>query len=270
MPPIIPPGPAWPALALLRTGENPLWFEFGAEGPSLIDHPSAATLTPYTPWPHARFVTGMQTWEGFLVMAVNRDGFIILGPGSESGELVLYRVTDSALWDLYTAESFFIWDGRPTVLLYQNNFFSAPAAYPLPSLVFSLSKLHHAPLPTNINAFDSFLQNWDAEVVRQGPGGHWYFRMIERAAERRVTAYFRTPDLAQEGTRISVTEWRNSDPRGLGDPDESATAESFQLPALPEGFTFSAVTLFENVIVASWEEQRDASIAAAGFMVMAL
>ena len=51
---------AWPALALLQTGANPLWFELGEEGPVLIESPAAASLSPYVPWPHARFIVGMQ------------------------------------------------------------------------------------------------------------------------------------------------------------------------------------------------------------------
>ena len=265
-----PTSTAWSALALLRTGENPLWFELGPDGPSHIESPSVATLTPYTPWPHARFIVGMQMWEGFLVMAVNREGFIILGAGSEPTELFLYRVANSAFWDLYTAESFFIWEDRPSVLLYRNDFFSAPAAAPLPSQVFALSKSSPFPVPVSIGAFESFPSPWEAEVVRRGPSGFWYFRMKEKGQGQNVTAYFRTEDLSVQGVRISVEEWRNSDPRGFETPGANVDSAPFSLPALPEGFVYSGVVLLGNVLAASWEEQRDASIGAAGFMVMAL
>ena len=127
---------AWPAIALLRTGENPLWFELGPEGPALIESPSRASLTPYAPWPHARHITGMLLWEGLLVMTVNRDGFIVLRPVAEGADAVLYRVAGSGLWEPYTAESFFLWEDRPTALLYQNDFFTGPTSPRLGSQLF--------------------------------------------------------------------------------------------------------------------------------------
>jgi len=266
----LPPGPAWPALALLKTGANPIWFELGPGGPSLIESPAAAALTPYTPWPHARFITGLQMWEGFLVMAVNRDGFLILGTTAEPTELVLYRAADSALWDLYTTESFFIWEDRPLVLLYRSDFFSELSAPPFASRIFTLSKSNPAPIPASIGAFENLAAPWEAEVVRRGPGGFWYIRVKEKGQAQNSTAYFRTEDLAREGQRISVEEWRNSDPRGTDSISALSDSRPFSLPAMPEGFTYNNVTLFGDVLVASWEEQADAVIGAAGFMVMAL
>ena len=263
-------GPTWPALALLKTGANPIWFELGQEGPSLIESPATAALTPYTPWPHARFITGIQMWEGFFVMAVNRDGFLILGTASEPTELILYRVADSALWDHYTTESFFIWDDRPLVLLYRNDFFSELSAPPLTSQVFALSKLSPVPIPASIGAFDNLSLPWEAEVVRLGPSGFWYIRMREKGQAYNSTAYFRTDSLATGGVRIGVDEWRNSYPRGGDSIDIASGSRPFSLPVLPEGFVFNNVALFGNVVVASWEEQFDAAIGAAGFMVMAL
>jgi len=266
----VPAGPAWPALALLRTGVNPIWFELGPGGPSLIESPATAALTPYAPWPHARFVTGLQMWGGFLVMAVNRDGFLILGTASEPTELILYRVADNAFWDLYTTESFFIWEDRPAVLLYRNDFFSALSAPPLASQIFTLSKSSPIPVPASVGAFENLPAHWEVEVVRRGSDGFWYIRMREKGQAQNSTAYFRTGDLAIEGARISIDEWRNSDTRGSDSTGANFDAGHFSLPALPDGFAYSNVTLLGNVLVASWEEQFDAVIGSAGFMVMAL
>jgi hypothetical protein len=266
----LPAGPAWPALALLKTGENPLWFELGPGGPLLIDSPVAATLTPYSPWPHARFITGMEMWEGFLVMAVNRDGFLILGVASEPTELYLYRVADSILWEPYTTESFFIWENKPSVLLYRNDFFSGLSAPPPVSQVYVLSKSSPVPLAASIPAFENFPPPWEAEVVRRGSDGFWYFRMKEKGQANNDIAYFRTEDLANPGTRISIDLWRNSDPRGQDSHGANFDTGAFSLPALPEGFVYSKLVLLGNVLVAAWEEQLDAGIGAAGFMVVAL
>jgi len=265
-----PAGTVWHTLAHLKTGENPIWFELGPEGPSLIDSPALATLKPFTPWPHARHIIGRQMWEGFLVMAVNREGFLILGAGSEPKELIFYRTTDSAFWDPLTAESFFSWENQPAVLLYRNDFFSGLSAPPLVSQVFVLSKSSPVPLPARIPAFEGLPLHWEAEVLRRAPDGFWYYRVREKGRAQNETIYFRTEDLTIKGTSISFEEWRESDQRGQDIFDSNRYIEIFSLPVLPEGFIYSGVTVFGNVIAASWEEQQDAAIGAAGFMVMAL
>jgi len=211
-------GQVWSALALLQTGENPLWFELGEKGPVLIESPSGAALAPYAPWPHARFIAGMQFWNGFLVMAVNRDGFIVIGRGGNSKEAVLYRVAGAQLWDPYTTESFFIWEERPAVLLYRNDFFIDPVAPPLERQVYVLDLNAHFPVGVSVPALESFPKDspesvapeWEAEVLRRGPDGFWYYRMKEKGKANAAMAYFRSADLAEEGERISVGEWRNS------------------------------------------------------------
>jgi hypothetical protein len=262
--------PAWPALALLKTGEHPLWFELGPDGPSHIVSPANATLTPFAPWPHARFISGMLLWDSFLVMAVNRDGFLILDGGPETTELVLYRAADSALWDPYTTESLFIWEDRPLVLLYRNDFFSGFPAPPPASQIYALDTSSPVPLAAAVPALGNITPPWEAEVLRHGSDGFWYYRIREKGGNQNETVYFRTTDLAVAGTRIPVEEWRDSDPRGLDSFGIIADDRPFSLPALPAGFAYSGVALFGNVLVASWEEQLDAGIGAAGFMVMAL
>ena len=43
---------------------------------------------------------------------------------------------------------------------------------------------------------------------------------------------------------------------------------SFSLPPLPEGFIYTGIAVLGKVIAASWEEQQEAGIGAAGFMVI--
>ena len=341
-------GPAWPAMARLQTGANPLWFELGEKGLHLIDSPAAAALIPFTPWPDARYITGMLLWEGFLVMAANGDGFFVLGQGSPGSgnlnEVVLYKSEGGDLWNHYTAESFFIWDDRPAVLLYRNDFFSDPVVPPLKPQVFVLDVSSPAPLGVSIPALEKFpgRGTWETELVRRGPDAYWYYRMKNK--EQNETAYFRTEDLTKEGKSITVGEWRNSErPDGqripvhlaailahaaeqvpgkvyssrvvspgfegqrfysitpIADMDnfalmygfcreipqplalavfsdgsgfysngEGMEVRPFLLTPLPEGFVYTGIAVLGNVLAASWEEQLEAGIGAAGFMVVAL
>jgi len=346
---------AWPALALVQTGSIPLWFELGEQGPLLIESPGTASLNPYTPWPHARFIIGMQFWNGFLVLPVNRDGFIVLGRGRNPEEKVLYRISGAPLWDPYTAESFFLWKDKPAVLLYRNDFFAEPRALPIRPQVFTLD--FHSPVPLGVSvpalesAAESGASEWEAEILRRGPGGFWYYRLKEKGKVKADVAYFRSADLEVEGARISTGEWRESSrpekPENIpgylamvlgklsefgfknagavkvisSDFEEervfalSAAASygpipieegvspsqlslygfcesgealalvisqsgqglysngqgvfSFSLPSLPEGFVYTGVAVLGAVLAASWEEQQEAGIGAAGFMIMA-
>jgi hypothetical protein len=340
----------WPALALLKTGENPIWFEFGQDGPVLIESPAAASLTPYVPWPHAKYITAMAIWNGFLVMPVNREGFLVLVPAvdlaqSETTELILYRSSPGSSWDPYTAESFFIWEDRPAVLLYRNDFFSELAAQSPEPRVYALDLLNPIPVGSYVPALEIFPSdgNWETELLRRGPDGLWYYRMRKKGQARPETAYFRTEDLNVKGGKISFGEWMNSS-RGeapenipgnlaflleraseyLGEPNgflktvspdfegqrvfslskelatgdttplygfcrttpeslalamlpdgrlvfsyrEESEPESFSLPALGEGSVYTGVAVLGNVLIASGEEQQEAGVGAAGFMVV--
>jgi hypothetical protein len=212
----------------------------------------------------------MKVWDTFIVMVVNRDGFLVLGAGLEETDMLLYRVADSVLWDPYTIESFFLWEDKPSVLLYRNDFFSEPSAPPPVSPVYALSESSSVPLPVSIPALESFLPPWEVEVLRRGLDGFWYYRVKEKGRAQNETAFFRTADLTEEGIRVSVGEWRNSEPRDSSSPDEGVDLGPYPLPALPEGFVYSGLAILGNVLAASWEEQLDAGIGAAGFMVMAL
>ena len=342
----VPAGTAWQALAVLETGDNPLWFELGPEGPALIESPVKASLTPYVPWPNARFVIGIEAWEGFLVMAVNRDGFLVLGPDDSSDEnsarAVLYRVSGKGLWDFYTAESFFVWKNKPAVLLYRNDFFEEPTAPSLKPQVYVLEKLSPVTLGTHIPALEDFPPGWEAETLRKGPGDFWYYRIKDKSKSDGEILYFRANDLTEPGEKILIGEWRKSnsperpehmprdlaaflsktallgfrgvstvrvtspefegprffaldasagsenpellyacfreknslalavlpDGRGFFSSEREPEARPFSLPPLPETFVYTGIAVFENILVVSWEEQQDAGIGAAGFMVL--
>jgi hypothetical protein len=328
-------------VALLKTGKNPIWFELLPDGPSHIASAGSAELSPYIPWPHARYITGMLLWDDFLVMAVNGDGFLVLGP-TENADLALYRAAHR-LWQPYTAGSFFLWDAKPAVLLYRNDFFSGPTVPPVFPQIYVLDRSSPVPLGVSVPAFENFPEGgfWEAELARLAPDGFWYFRMKEKGGLQNDTAYFRTASLSEAGEEISVGEWRNSgdpewprnvslhlthildrapelvpgrisavrvlspdfdrprlfssarsgeslvilhsysretpeplalvilgDGRGFISEGREPEVKPFSLPALPAGFLYTGIAVVENAIVASWEEQREAGIGAAGFMVM--
>jgi len=257
----VPQFPAWTALAILKTGKNPLWFELGKDGPRLIDSPSAATLPPYAPWPHARFITDIKAWEESLVMAVNSDGFLILEAGAE---LLLYRVAGSN-WEPYTIGSFFLWEEKPAVLLYRNDFFSEPVSPALESQVYILDRSSSVPQAVSIPVLKALEGAWEAESLEQGNDGFWYYRIKEKGLAQNETAYFRAAGEATGGEKISVGEWRDSIQRE-GIPPRLAEL----LPPLPKGFAYNSAALLGNVLAASWEEQEDAGIGASGFMVLAM
>ena len=335
-------GPAWQALAQLNSGENPLWFELGANGPSLINSPASASLADFSPWPFARYITGMRLWDSFLVMAVNRNGFIILGARADAASAYLYRSTLGEPWKNYTAESFFSFNGKPAILLYRNDFFSA-SNLPLPKpQVFVLDKSNPAPLAVSVPAFENFPSGWDVEVIHRGSDGLWYFRVKDKNTNEGETAYYKTGNLSSTGEKISMGEWWNSgspesfekipqpltaiintalsskpgetglikiissdlnEPRffapaayenaylelyafsgeidhlalaifpdgsGFISREKEAAPRTFSLPSLPPNFVYTGISVIGKILVASWEEQEDAGIGAAGFLLLSI
>ena len=261
-----PAGSPWPALALIHPGSEALWFELDHRGAGHIQDPSASALSPFEPWPLARHVTGLLLWEGRVVMAVNREGFLVLEP-QEDGEpapLILYRIEGAGVWDPYTAESLFLYQGRPAALLYRNDFFMDHPSPPPPSRVYALDPLSSRPLALSVPALDAHPSQglWETEVVRRGPSGSWYIRM--RDLDRGQVLFFRTEDLGQGGQQVGISEWIYSFPEeGL----EEDPLYPF-LPPLPEGFVYTHLICLEPYLVAAWEEQDEASIGAAGFMIV--
>jgi hypothetical protein len=59
-------------------------------------------------------------------------------------------------------------------------------------------------------------------------------------------------------------------PEGKGCRLMNGTAEAYSLPSLPEGFVYTGAGADGNTLFASWEEQRDYNIGAAGFMAIRL
>jgi hypothetical protein len=218
---------SWKALAVLKTGENPLWFELSEDGPRLVASPGEAALLPYTPWPLSRYIAGMLPWEGDLVLAANRGGFYVLIPLAEGGA-VLYGVSDSAQWDPYAVSSLFMYENHPAVLLYRDVFFAEPSAPPPDPPFFMLSRESPVPEAVNLPVLDSLPESpgenpavWELNSLRPGRDGFWYGRRTRTGGPRPETVYFRAADLSRQGEVVSAGEYRNS---GLPEPVSAAPA----------------------------------------------
>lgn len=202
--------------AVLKTGESPLWFELGEAGPRLISGPEQAELSPFTPWPLARHIRGILAREDELVLGVNREGLLLLRPwegtGDEARGLGLYRIADSSDWENYTLGSLFFYREKAAALLYRDDRFAdlrAPSPSPaVRALKDDLTGFEGLEIPTL--GIISAAEDWEADALRLGNDGLWYYRGIHRRPEGQDIRYYRTTDLGRAGEEVSVGAFRSS------------------------------------------------------------
>ena len=282
--------PVWPVMAILKAGANPLWFEYSEKGPRLIPSPAEASLTEYKPWPLSRFSAGMLVYNSDLVLAVNRDGFLVFSPNGQKNQLILYRIADPVNWDPYTIACLFMYDEKPAVLLRRDDFFSFSQP-PVPEFpVLILAKDNPVPMGVHVPVLDRFLrgEGWEVNALRKGSDQNWYFRLVETGKDQPGIAYFRVADLDGEGEKINAADFWNSfqpesefgilsflgplaaalTPDGEGFAFRDGEETRFSLPPLPENFVYTAAGLAGDTVIASWEEQDESAVGAAGFMVL--
>lgn len=341
-------------LALIKSGEYPLWFELidgvsetGLDGIRLFTAPANAALNDFVPWTLARNVSAMLLHDERLVLAINREGFLVAQAAPlatpQIADVALYRIADRAYWDKYTVEALFLFEGNPTALLYRDSFFVDPTASAPDPRSFALICKNTSPLEQEVPAFSPFpaADDWDVDSFRQGPDGAWYFRGLQQ--NRSKIQYVRAQSLTTPAETVSLDVFMNSAkpealdaaPPVLGaaleaafkysgssklniatiiSPDfayprhfssgsdalenlvelsgyttskiavallpdgwgvgacadgESIRVTPFSLPALPQGFVYTGVgPVGDSALVASWEEQQDLGIGAAGFMLI--
>jgi hypothetical protein len=221
------PEPAYPApdrlFAVVKPGDDPIWFELGPEGPVHIPSPETAALAPYRPWTGAHFIAGMSPGSGRLVMAVNRYGFLVWVPlrAPRNGEAALYCLPEPA-WDSLTVAALFryepgnsvagggsgTWD---TALLYRDDVFSGAGNGPSGERVRALPPGGFEPETLDIPAFSPLSgdEGWDLESLRQGRDGAWYFRGV-RGGANPASVYYRAAKLAFAGDSIAPGVFRNA------------------------------------------------------------
>ncbi|MDR3304153.1 MAG: hypothetical protein LBS86_07045 [Treponema sp.] len=221
--------PAWKRpLVIIKSGENPLWFELiGANkadntadnpvaegGLRLIATPGEAALTDFTPWPLARNISGMLIHNDTLVLAVNRDGFLAALPtqrtGDEAPSIALYRIADNPWWNRYSVDSLFMFEDKPTALFYRDDFFiDSPEHAPDPRTQ-SLARGETRPIAVEMPAFTNYSASdgWDIDSLRQGPDGAWYCRAIHKTQTKIV--YLHANDLSQSAETVPLGAFMNS------------------------------------------------------------
>jgi hypothetical protein len=251
--------------AILQTGENPLWFQLTENGPvhleTIEDAVYSAALIPWTLALHIRF---FYERENELVMAVNRYGYMKLAPyDGEVKGLAMYRFSRGEYWGQYTTGGFVYYENKPAVLLYLDNRF-LDSDIPLPnSAIWTFNMESNTPFPLEIPALISFpaKDGWSVDTLRLGYDGLFYYRVINRNSPQPQAHMFRTPDLAIPGDDISAEVFFNSVP-------VKTVINNPSLPPLPENFVYTGIGMVGDSLFASWEEQVDFNIGAAGFMVI--
>jgi hypothetical protein len=211
----LPPGPEIAPMAIIKSGENPLWFEVGPGSPVLLNDPGEASISPFEPWPFKFLITGMVVTGDRLVMAVNRGGFLALLPGAGAGSspaIALYHVNAEHYWDDYTAAAPFLFRDRAAALLYRHDRFIEPtAAIPSPRFWgLELNSLRLVPL--EIPALEVFPagEGWDVDTLLAGRDDYWYYRGMQKSGGSPAPIYFRSSDLAGTGERSSPGVFRNA------------------------------------------------------------
>jgi len=258
---------AYPS-AILRTGNNPLWFQLTESGPVHIESiEEAAGIYPLVPWPHAVHVRFLTETDDGVIMAVNRDGFLKIEPntGNERG-YALYHFPGGEGWLSYTVGGFIFYNDNPAAILYMDDLFITSNAGQPRVRTWSFNMNSNIVFPVDIPSLRQFPEdeNWSVDTFRLAGDGFYYFRAARRSGSNPAIRLFRTADLSrpvQENEEISAEAFHNSSPREMELSHPS-------LPQLPEGFAYTGIGMIGNSIVASWEEQEDFSIGAAGFIAI--
>ncbi|MDR2314554.1 MAG: hypothetical protein LBE02_08490 [Spirochaetaceae bacterium] len=217
---VSPEGGAFQALTLVRPGAffhpgEPFWFELGPEGPRLIPSPGEASLNPFVPWSHARYITAFLPGASpgiydagasaeVLFAGVNRGGLLGFerrNTGTAPAELAVYYHRETAPWEDYALISLFRYGGEPAVLLGRDRFFSTGEQRIPEKALWTLGPggLQELALPL----FEDFspARGWESSALFQASGG-WYYRQIRRDGKE-GPLYFRAADLSGPGERIS-------------------------------------------------------------------
>ena len=251
--------------AVLQTGDIPLWFRLTEEGPVLLESIEDAALSAaLVPWPLALHIRYMHEKNGEIILAINRDGFIKLAlyKGEIEG-ITLFRFSGGEYWRQYTIGGFVFYNDNPTALLYLDNRFISSASPPPLLRTWTFNMQSNMPFPLPVPALEIYPaeEGWEADALRYGSGGLIYYRMVKRNNAKPAVIMFSTKDLAKAGKEISSDVFFNSAVR-------KEEISNPLLPALPEGFFYTEVGRVGDNLFASWEEQEDYNIGAAGFVVI--
>jgi hypothetical protein len=262
----LPLQPAARPLAILQPGKYPLWFQLTEDGPVLLESIEDAILSAaFVPWTFALHVRFFLQKDGELTMVINGDGFLKLAPYSGTVDgLALYRFPCGDYWRQYTAGGFVFYEEQPAALLYlDDRFWDSDAPLPQPR-TWTFNMESNNPFPLDIPALEQYPaeEGWDADILRLGSDGFWYYRLSKKSGPRPEVRLLRTLDLSQSGKPVSLSLFQNSS------PEKMELANTLSLPELPEGFVYTGTAMAGNTLFACWEEQEDFNIGAAGFVLL--
>ena len=250
-------------MAVLQPGVHPLWFQLTEEGPvHIVSIEEAVYSAALIPWPLAVHIHLFHEKNGDLVMAVNRYGFLKLSPYG-SDQLALYRFPGGEYWRQYTTGGFVYYEENPVVLLYLDERF-LETTYLLPShRTWTFNMKSNAPFPLDVPLLENYSvdENWNVDTLRLGSDGYWYYRVTKRITALPGAMVKRTADLKKAGEAISREVF-------FGSVARETELSHPTLPPLPEGFVYTGIGRVGNSLFASWEEQVEFNIGAAGFVVI--
>jgi hypothetical protein len=203
-------------VAVLDAGTNPLWFQFGPDGPEqLVTIEDACLSRALIPWPLAAHSRFMLAHNDEIIMAINGDGFLVFSPWdipSGGNGTALYRFSGGALWQPYTVAALVFIDEIPAALLYRDDRF-LDARDPLPDpRVWTFTMNTAAPFASDIPALHLFPghEGWDIDALRFSSDGCWYFRAIKKDRGEQEIKYMRSVSLDTEGEIINSGIFFNS------------------------------------------------------------
>jgi hypothetical protein len=255
-------------LAVLESGENPLWFKLTEEGPVHIRTiEDVKDYFAFVPWPYSPHIRFFNENTDGIIMAVNRYGFLKLSPNTDRQRgIFLYCFPAGEFWLEYTVGGFVFYNEQPAVVLYFDDRFLTTSLPPPNPRTWSFNMNSNVPFPIDIPLLRRFPENelWNIDTVRLADDGFFYYRAARRNAASPLVLMFRTANLTQAGEEISAETFFNSAPRQI-------IYSHPLLPPLPEGFVYTGIgRVGGDSLFASWEEQEDFSIGVAGFVLIRL
>jgi len=254
---------AEPAM-ILQPGRNPLWFKLTDEGPVLIETiEDVVNTVALAPWPLALHVRFSQEKDNEIVSVINRYGFMKLAVSDTFMGIDAYTFSGGEYWRQYTVGGFIFYDDKPAALLYlDDRFLDTDAPVPNPR-TWTFSMDYYYPYSIDIPVLDSFPieEGWGADVLRHGSDGFWYYRVYRRSGSQPGIRLLRTDSLTKPGNDVTAEVFHSSAPLATEIINPS-------LPRLPNGFHYTWMGRVGDSLFASWEEQVEFNIGAAGFVVI--
>jgi hypothetical protein len=239
--------------AILRAGEYPLWFQVSETGPVLLDSIADAQFSrALIPWPLATHITGILARGDELLMAVNREGFLRFSPRDQNDGIGVFRFSGGEFWRRYTVGAFVLFEGKPAALLYRDGrFLDSPAEPPQPR-VWTFNRESAEPEGLDIPALDQFppADGWEADTLRFGSDGLWYYRVLKPNEPHPDIRLFHTASLRQPGKAVSLGDFQNS---ALPEPLHAAPAPLKELLETAVAMTGAASV---QVISPEFPQQR--------------